>query len=97
MSATYTKLQSGEWGVKINGPHPVGHKMTVHVLKKSGEKKSESVKVIWSGNGISLCAVERSQQYTPYTGGRGKDCKTGGNCSSFGSGRSCGGHGCDGY
>jgi hypothetical protein len=24
-------------------------------------------------------------------------CVTGGNCSSFGSGRSCGGHDCDGY
>ena len=24
-------------------------------------------------------------------------CKTGGNCSSFGSGRSCGGQDCDGY
>lgn len=25
-----------------------------------------------------------------------KGCTTGGNCSSFGSGRSCGGHDCDG-
>lgn len=26
-----------------------------------------------------------------------KSCVTGGNCSSFGSGRSCGGHDCDGH
>jgi len=26
-----------------------------------------------------------------------KACITGGNCSSFGSGRSCGGHDCDGF
>lgn len=26
-----------------------------------------------------------------------KACKTDGNCSSIGSGRSCGGHDCDGY
>lgn len=30
-------------------------------------------------------------------GGYRKACITDGNCSSFGSGRSCGGHDCDGY
>lgn len=30
-------------------------------------------------------------------GGFRKACVSGGNCSSFGSGRSCGGHDCDGY
>lgn len=30
-------------------------------------------------------------------GGYVKSCITGGNCSSIGSGRSCGGHDCDGY
>ena len=30
-------------------------------------------------------------------GGYRKACVTGGNCSSVGSGRSCGGHDCDGY
>jgi hypothetical protein len=30
-------------------------------------------------------------------GGYRKACKTDGNCSSVGSGRSCGGHDCDGY
>ena len=30
-------------------------------------------------------------------GGFRKSCVTGGNCSSFGSGNSCGGHDCDGY
>jgi len=33
----------------------------------------------------------------PYTGQRRKACITGGQCSSFGSGRHCGGYGCDGY
>jgi hypothetical protein len=28
---------------------------------------------------------------------RGRECVTGGNCSSHGDGRSCGGRGCDGY
>lgn len=30
-------------------------------------------------------------------GGFRKACVSGGNCSSFGSGRSCGGHDCDGF
>lgn len=30
-------------------------------------------------------------------GRRSKECISGGNCSSFGSGRNCGGHDCDGY
>lgn len=30
-------------------------------------------------------------------GGYRRACKTGGNCSSFGSGKSCGGHDCDGF
>lgn len=47
----------------------------------------------------------RSENYDPYKfngygrprGGYRKACITGGNCSSVGSGRSCGGHDCDGY
>lgn len=41
-----------------------------------------------------------SQKFNGYGAKRGgyrRGCKTGGNCSSFGSGRSCGGHDCDGY
>lgn len=35
--------------------------------------------------------------YGAARGGFRRACKTDGNCSSFGSGRSCGGHDCDGY
>jgi len=40
------------------------------------------------------------QKFNGYGAARGgyrKACISGGNCSSFGSGRSCGGHDCDGY
>lgn len=40
-----------------------------------------------------------SSAFRGYGAGRGayrKACKSDGNCSSFGSGRSCGGHDCDG-
>jgi len=35
--------------------------------------------------------------YGAARGGYVRACKTGGNCSSFGSGRSCGGYDCDGF
>lgn len=54
--ATYTKLKSGEWGVRVDGTAKAG--TTVAVKKKDGTTKSERiVKVVWSGNGISLCAI----------------------------------------
>jgi hypothetical protein len=64
MSATYTKLKSGDWGVRIEGSAPaVGS--TVVVGKKDGTTKTETIaKVVWSGNGIALCAVVA----TPRTG-----------------------------
>jgi hypothetical protein len=56
MSATYTKLKSGEWGLRIEGTAKPGE--TVTVRKKSGEQETRTVgKVVWSGNGISLCTV----------------------------------------
>lgn len=58
MSATYTKLKSGAWGIRISGgtAPTVGAKITV--TKKSGETKVETVtKVVWSGNGVHLCVV----------------------------------------
>lgn len=40
---------------------------------------------------------DRFNGYGARRGGYRKACVSGGNCSSFGSGRSCGGHDCDGY
>ncbi len=40
---------------------------------------------------------QRFNGYGRARGGYVKQCKTGGNCSSFGSGRSCGAPDCDGY
>ena len=109
-NATYTKLRSGEWGVRVQGTATVGQ--TITVQKKSGETKSETVAaVVWSGNGITLCALGRSAAapkgkvwsgdrfngYGARRGGYVRACKTDGNCSSFGSGRSCGAEDCDGY
>lgn len=40
---------------------------------------------------------DRFNGYGAARGGYSRVCKTDGNCSSFGSGKSCGGHDCDGY
>lgn len=59
--ATYSKLRSGEWGIRVQGPARKGQSLTV--AKKSGETKTETVRnVMWSGNGITLCAIEQSSR-----------------------------------
>lgn len=59
MSATYTKLKSGNWGVRIEGAAQAGQ--TITVTKRDGSTKSETIeRVVWSGNGVSLCAIRQS-------------------------------------
>lgn len=59
MSATYTKLRSGEWGIRVQGAAKEGQ--TYSVTKKSGETKQERVsKVVFTGSGVSLCAIAES-------------------------------------
>jgi hypothetical protein len=61
MTATYTKLKSGDWGVRIEGG-TVKQGDTITVTKKSGERKQETIaKVVWTGNGITLAAIGQSQ------------------------------------
>lgn len=69
MEATYTKLRSGEWGLRIKGEAKTGLK--VKVTKRSGEVKTETVdRVIWSGNGITLAAIFDGGR--PYGGSRSR-------------------------
>jgi hypothetical protein len=65
MQATYTKLRSGEWGVRVLGSARDGQ--TVGVVKKSGERKTETIaRVLWSGRDsrtgeqVALCAIRRA-------------------------------------
>lgn len=95
--ASYTKLRDGSWGVRVEDAVAAGQ--IVEVTTKAGAKKTETIgRVIWSGNGVSICPVTatgRSANGKSIFGKR--TCKTGGNCSSFGNGRSCGAEDCDGY
>ena len=109
--ASYTKLKDGSWGIRVVGAKPKKGQV-VPVKKKSGENNNEIVAaVLWSGpdrssgEQVSLCKIEpksRSSSTPTRTtlsrsASRSRGCKTGGNCSSMGSGRGCGGHDCDGW
>ena len=60
MQATYTKLNSGDWGIRVAGAS-VAPGATVTVAKKSGETKTETIgAVLWTGNAVSLCSIARS-------------------------------------
>lgn len=61
MKTTYAKLKSGDWGVRIQGTAQEGDCVTV--TKKSGETKQETIeKVLWTGNGVSICAIRQARR-----------------------------------
>lgn len=56
MAATFTKLKNGDWGIKVDGKPGEGSVVTVS--KKDGSTSQETVaKVLWSSNGVSICAI----------------------------------------
>lgn len=67
--ATYTKLRDGSWGLRVEGSAREGQRITV--TKKSGETKTETItKVLWNGNGISLCAIAATPGHGSSNGAR---------------------------
>ena len=63
MTASYIKLKDESWGVRVQGTARPGQTITVN--KKSGESKTETIKsVVWRGNGVTLCSIERSSTGT---------------------------------
>lgn len=69
MSASYTKLKSGDWGVRVTGTARVGDRVTV--ITRAGERKEETIeKVIWTGNGVSLCSVVSKKKTASAPAGR---------------------------
>lgn len=96
MPATPAKLRDGSWGARVRGRVSSGEIVTI--TTKAGKSwKARVTRVLWSGDGVSLCATESLDGGPPRQRGWGGACITGGNCSSFGDGRSCGGYDCDGY
>lgn len=61
---SYTKLKSGNWGIRSTTAIAAGQ--TVTVTKRDGGTKLETVeRVVWSGNGVWLAAIaQRAQSST---------------------------------
>lgn len=104
------KLRSGVWGAKVQSTH-VSEGDTITITTRAGKSWDARVaRIVWRGDGVSICVTEsldrpKSRNWDPDAyngrgaprGGYRKACVSDGNCSSFGSGRSCGGYDCDGY
>ncbi|MCI0488950.1 MAG: hypothetical protein L0229_20350 [Blastocatellia bacterium] len=82
--ATYTKLKSGEWGIRVEGENAAKKGDSVTVTKKDGSTKSETVKaVLWTGNGITLCAIAQRSN-GGYRGGYSRSCSCSDGCCDRG-------------
>jgi hypothetical protein len=59
MAITYTKLKSGDWGLRATGENLTsGQRVTV--TKANGDSKLETVgKVLWNDNGVTLATIAR--------------------------------------
>jgi len=59
-TATYKKLRDGSWGIRTT-TKPAEH-AGLHVTKKSGEQKWETVeKILWTDGSVWLCTITQSQ------------------------------------
>jgi hypothetical protein len=81
MTATYTKLKSGDWGLRIIGAEPATG-ATITVATKSGAAKTEVVgRILWSGPDretgamVHLCAIGSAQVQSPVATRRRKSCR----------------------
>ena len=58
MSATYARLASGDWGIRMQGRAQAGQ--LVMVTKRSGDSHLETIsQVLWKRHGFSLCAIQQ--------------------------------------
>ena len=105
--ATYRKTKNGEWvvyGRAADLTTACRNGGQVPVLRRSGDTKHETIARV--GRAFTVDGVEMAYGYTgqaarsssrPRYERHERRCPTDGNCSSFGSGRSCGSPDCDGY
>ncbi len=57
MNGSPTKLRNGTWGAMVKGSVREGE--TVTIRTKAGKEWTARVsKVVWTGNGVTICATE---------------------------------------
>jgi hypothetical protein len=68
ITATYTRLRSGDWGIRVTGPQAPAPGARVAVTRKDGRTKTETIHaVLWrgadpaTGQMVALCAIESGE------------------------------------
>lgn len=65
MPTSYTKLKSGDWGIRSDQAIKEGQSITV--TTKAGQAKTEKVKkVVWTDNKVWIAAIEKREASRPY-------------------------------
>lgn len=58
--ATFAKLKDGTWGIRVAGNVEPGAK--IQVTRRDGSiSEAEVVRVVWSGDDVSLCEIKRNE------------------------------------
>lgn len=77
MIATYAKLRSGEWGVRVVSDRKPSSGDVVIVRERSGVNRTEMIeRVIWTGQGVALCTLRRPQNGASRSSARGRRART---------------------
>ena len=76
VTATYTKLRSGDWGVRVTGDAPAPGVVVTATTKAGKSEQHVIARVIWSGDGVHICAIEASgrRSGSTYERGVGRTC-----------------------
>ena len=98
--ASWTKDRSGGWIIRVENPPATLVGTDVTVERRDGSKSVERVTVErWRGTddrGVTVAVCEVVPKSRAAKRAK-RECRTGGNCSSVGNGRTCGAHDCDGW
>jgi hypothetical protein len=58
-TATYAKLRSGDWGLRLTGALPKPG-ASITVTQKDGSTRTERVgRIVWQGSGVALATIAR--------------------------------------
>jgi hypothetical protein len=67
ITATYTRLRSGDWGIQVTGPVTLTPRTRISVTRRDGRTKTETITaVLWRGNDatgqpVALCSIQRAE------------------------------------
>lgn len=62
--ASYARLKSGTWGLRVKGLVGVGDRLVV--TTRGGRTRNEVVKgIVWRQGDISLCEIEAAKRRSP--------------------------------